>query len=248
MNVRYLNFEALLLRFICFHRETQRSPNERVGGMKKSGIPEFLQCFKQTGKSKRTDELLKGGMEMIHRENGRIEFETRQPIRYTRFHTLAPLQDGSTQQLHNIPNGRMVVRQRRVEENMALVIQVLHITHPFHRDMIQNGDDFNRTKAKQGEITQNSLHANSFHRPPYSDPYNPLRATETHTQIVSTCCTFSKRSAGPTARLCPPFPAISLRTAAKPSSVRMAALSRWPPSSSARIPTAPACNSAESAV
>ena len=165
-------------------------------------------------------------MEMIQREKGETEFDARQPTKHTHFYNLAPLQDGSTQQLHNIPNGRVIVRKRRVEENMTLVIQVLHITRPFHRDMIQNGNDFNRTKAKQGKITQNSLHANSFHHPPYSDPYNSHRARETRTQTVSTCYTFSKRSAGPTARLFPPCPAISLRIPAKPSSVRMAALCR----------------------
>ena len=59
--------------------------------MMKSGIPEFLQNFKQTGKSKRIAGLLKLGMEMIQREKGGgIDFETRQPIEYTRFHNLAP--------------------------------------------------------------------------------------------------------------------------------------------------------------
>ena len=95
----------------------------------KSGIPEFLQCFKQTGKSKGIDELCKGGMKMIQREKGETEFDARQPTKHTRFYNLAPLQDGSTQQLHNIPNGRVIVRKRRVEENMTLVIQVLHIAH-----------------------------------------------------------------------------------------------------------------------
>lgn len=51
----------------------------------KSGIPEFLQNFKQTGKSKRMDGLLKGGMEMIQGEKGKAEFQTRQLITYTRF-------------------------------------------------------------------------------------------------------------------------------------------------------------------
>lgn len=69
----------------------QPSPKERVRGMMKSGIPEFLQNFKQTGKSKRIAGLLKLGMEMIQREKGGgIDFETRQPIEYTRFHNLAP--------------------------------------------------------------------------------------------------------------------------------------------------------------
>ena len=51
--------------------------------MVKSGIPEFLQCFKQTGKSKGIDELCKEGMEMIQREKGETEFDARQPTKKT---------------------------------------------------------------------------------------------------------------------------------------------------------------------